>query len=209
MSTLGQMIASIREDINRGTDFDARIQRAIVSAISYYKGRKYTFNVSRQTNLVTAEFTSLSVDMLTIEHARLQINGTNVRNLIPRTTAWMNERDDNETETGEPIYYAVENRQLRLHPAPDQSYSVELYGHMDLQEISISTSSSTATNAWMTHGADLIRNHATAEVLAVYIKGDEALRDAEVHRQLAKQYNDELVRQFNAQARAAEITPLL
>src|SRR6478609_3642477 len=144
------MVADIREDIARGTDFDPRIHKAIVNAIRFYRARKYGFNTGRNTVLVTAERTSLSVDMLAVDSAVLQVDGVRLRDLAGRTSRWIDGQKVSETWESEPIYYAPGDRQIRLYPPPDRSYSVELHGHMDFLNISLSTSTSTTTNPWMT-----------------------------------------------------------
>ena len=178
--TLGQMIADIRSDLDRGTDFDARIQQAIANAIEFYKFRRYRFNTGRTTLQVSAERTSLSFDMLAVDDAVLQVDGQRIRQLVGRTTRWINAEKTDEDWTSEPVYYAIEDHTLRLFPPPDRTYSIEMWAHYDYTGISASTSDSASANPWLTGAWELIKSHAQAEVLEVYIKGDEALQQANV-----------------------------
>jgi hypothetical protein len=207
MSTLGAMIAEIREDLDRGSDYDARIQKAIVKAIAFYKARRFHFNTGRSTRLVTAERTSLSADMILVDRATLQVDGTELRELKPRTAHWIEGAKTQEDYTSEPIYYAIEDRQLRLHPPPDRSYSVELSGVFDFPGISLSVSDSTTTNAWMNldSGYDLIRLHAQAEVLELHIKGPDAEREANLLRRREIDVEREIKRRTNAEHQRAVI----
>jgi hypothetical protein len=209
MRTLGSTIASIRGDINRGSDFDARIHEAIVNAIEFYRARRYGFNTGRSTYLVTAERTSLSADMISVDDVVLQVDGRQLRQLLPRTNKWINAERIDEQYTSEPIYYAIEDRQLRLYPAPDRSYSVVIWAHYDYTNISLSASDSTLTNPWLNEAYELTKYHAMAEVQSVYIGGDEGKADAAVSQGRANATEKELKRRANLEHRAAEIRPCI
>lgn len=199
MPTLGTAISAIRGDLNRSTDFDARIQEAIVNAIRFYRARRYGFNVKRSTLVVSTEFTSLSTDFIEQDYAKLEV-GSRLKPLIERTYTWINERMQDASLSSEPVWYAVQERQLRMHPPPDASYTVQIHYLYDIgMSISLSTSDSTTTNAWLDEGYELIRLHATVEVLEMYIDGPDAqakadrlrLREVEAERELKRRANRE------------------
>lgn len=198
MATLGAAITAIRGDLNRSTDFDARIQEAIVNAIKFYRARRYGFNTKRSTIVLAGEFTSLSSDFIEIDYAKLEV-GTRLEPLVERTYTWLNEQKRETSFSSEPIWFAIQERQLRVYPPPDQSYSTQIHYLYDLTGISLSTSDTTTTNAWLDEGYEVIRLHATVEVLEMYIDGPEAqakadrmrLREIEAERELKRRANRE------------------
>lgn len=179
MATLGAMIGAIRSDINRGTDFDTRIQEAIHNAIQFYKSNRYGFNTKRTTVEFTTEYHSFSVDLLEIDY--LTLLGSNYRKpLYRRTPQWINDHRRATSASAEPVFYCMQTRAIRLDHPPDRTYSCSIYYHYDLAGISLSTSDSTTSNAWTTEAYELIKTHAMAEVLEVYIQGPESYAQAEV-----------------------------
>jgi hypothetical protein len=198
MPTLGAAIAAIRGDINRSTDFDARIQEAIVNAIKFYRARRYGFNTKRSTIVLAGEFTSLSTDFIEMDYAKLEV-GSRLKPLVERTYTWINDAKADASFSSEPVWFGLQERLLRVHPPPDQSYSVQLHYLYDLTGISLSTSDTTTTNAWLDEGYEVIRLHATVEVLEMYIDGPEAtvkadrmrLREIEAERELKRRANRE------------------
>lgn len=198
MTTLGGAIAAIRSDLNRSTDFDARIQEALVNAMKFYRARRYGFNVKRKTFQLASEFTSLTPNFIELDYAKLHI-GTRYKPLTERNSTWINEQMTFQSLSSEPEWFAVQDRMLRTYPPPDQSYSVEIHYLYDLNTISLSTSDSTTTNAWLDEGYELIRLHATIEVLEMYIDGPDAqakadrlrLREQEAERELKRRANRE------------------
>jgi hypothetical protein len=198
MPTLGAAIAAIRGDINRSTDFDARIQEAIVNAIKFYRARRYGFNTKRSTIVLAGEFTSLSTDFIEMDYAKLEV-GSRLKPLVERTYTWINEAKTDASFSSEPVWFGLQERLLRVYPSPDQSYSVQLHYLYDLTGISLSTSDTTTSNAWLDEGYEVIRLHATVEVLEMYIDGPEAtakadrmrLREVEAERELKRRANRE------------------
>ncbi len=198
MPTLGAAIAAIRGDLNRSTDFDARIQEAIVNAIRFYRARRYGFNVKRATIELAGEFTSLSSDFVEIDYAKLEV-GSTLKSLFERTYTWLNETMRDASLSSEPVWFAIQERQLRVYPPPDRSYSTQIHYLYDLTGISLSTSDTTTSNAWLDEGYEVIRLHATVEVLEMYIDGPDAqakadrlrLREVEAERELKRRANRE------------------
>jgi hypothetical protein len=198
MTTLGGAIADIRGDLNRDTTFDSRIQQALISAIKFYRARRYGFNVKRKTFQLAGEFTSLTANFIEIDYAKLQI-GTRYKPLPERNYNWLNERMRFQSLSSEPTWFAIQDRNLRVYPPPDQSYSCEIHYLFELTDISLSTSDSTTSNAWFNEGYELIRLHATIEMLELYIDGPDALtkadrlrlREAEAEKELKRRANRE------------------
>lgn len=204
MATLGGAIADIREDLNRDTTFDTRIQKALVNAIKFYRARRYGFNTKRKTFQLAGEFTSLTTNFIEIDYAKLEI-GTRYKPLGERNYNWLNEQLRFQSLSAEPLWFAVQNRNLRVYPPPDQSYSVQIAYLFDLTGISLSTSDSTTTNAWLDEGYDLIRLHAMVEMLELYIDGDDAIKKAQVLRMREEETERELKRRANREQSSGTI----
>lgn len=204
MTTLGGAIADIREDLNRDTTFDARIQKALANAIRFYRAHRYGFNTKRKTFQLAGEFTSLTANFIEMDYAKLEI-GTRYKPLVERNYNWLNEQLRFQSLSAEPLWFAVQNRNLRVYPPPDQSYSVQIAYLFDISGISLSTSDSTTTNAWFDEGYDLIRLHAMVEMLEMYIDGPDAVQKAQVLRNREEETERELKRRANLEQSSGTI----
>lgn len=177
MSGLATVVSDIADDLNRGSDFHARIRAAIERAIRRYRAKRLGFNEARTTFTNADEYRSLSVSWLEIDSLRLD-DGTFYRPLTPKSFDFIEYESRDPNHTDEPVYFAVYGRQVRFYPAPDQTYSFQLAYLADLTGISASASDS-ASNAWINEGLELIRTSAMVELLEVYIDGPEALAKAD------------------------------
>jgi hypothetical protein len=197
MSGLVKLVSRIRDDINRGSDFDARIKQAIEDSIFYYRNVRLGFNTKRKTFVVAAEYVSLTANWIETDYITLE--RSSYRNaLTEKTFHWVNEQNADPNYSSEPIYYAIQNRQLRLFPSPDQSYSVQMSYLYDLQNVSLSASDS-ASNAWTNEARNLIQMHSAIDLLENYIDGPEAqakaarlrIRETDELKQLKRRANRE------------------
>lgn len=214
MSGLATVVSRIREDINRGSDFDARIKRALNDSIHYYRAVRLGFNTKRKTFLASAEYTSLTANWVETDY--LTLERSNYRNtLIQKTPDWINEERVSPSYSSEPIYYAIQNRQLRLFPAPDQSYSVEMSYLYDLGGVLTDdtgadfSASDSFSNAWLGEAEALIRMHATVDLLENFIDGPEAHAKAERLRLREEQELKQLKRRANREQGSGMIEPFL
>lgn len=207
MSTYGTLVAEIRSDLHRGSDFDSRIKAAICAAIRHYRTERLGFNTQRSTvtTSASAEFYDLSsLNFIEIDLVRLDMS--NYREvLIERTYEWIDERNYPQ-HVGQPCDYAIQQRQLRLYPIPDQTYSLLVVNHYDLAEISLS-SSDAATNAWMTEGYDLIKHHAIADLHVNYIRGEESPGYASAAKSQEQEIFRNLKRRANRDQSTGRIRP--
>jgi hypothetical protein len=204
MTTLGGAISDIRGDLNRDTTFDARIQQALVNAIKFYRARRYGFNAKRKTFQLAGEFTSLTANFIEIDYAKLHV-GTRYKPLPERNYNWLNEQMQFQSLSSEPVWFAIQDRNLRVYPPPDQSYSVEIHYLYDITGISLSTSDTATSNAWLDEGYDVIRLHAAIEVLELYIDGPEALVKADRLRLREVESEKELKRRANLEQSSGTI----
>jgi hypothetical protein len=197
MSDLGTMVSRIREDLNRGTDFDPRIKRAICDAIKFYKSRRLGFNIKQATAVLTSgnEYVALPTDWVEVDHLRLETD-TYRRPLDEVTFDWIEDNNTSPTLDGEPIKFSIHNRRLRFYPVPDRSYTLVMSFQYELKNVSISASDG-ETNAWVDECEELIRKHAMAELYVLYIDGPESFAKGTMMR---RQCIDEIAPEFEAAA---------
>lgn len=173
MSNFGRMVERIREDLNRGSDFDDRIKQAICDAIVYYSPNRLGFNTKRSRALITSgmEFVSLPTDWVESDYLRLENDGQRIP-FDEVTYDWIEDRRENDTDRGEPQKYAIQHREMRLWPTPDHSYTLVFSFQYEIRNVSLSATI-TETNGWMTDAEQLIRTWAQGDVLINYIDGQE------------------------------------
>lgn len=197
MATLGEVVARIREDINRGSDYDARIKRAVAEAIRFYRSRRLGFNIKRAYAVLTSgnEYVRLPSDW--IEADFLQLNDDTRREPMDEVTYdWIEDRHGPTDERGEPYKYAIQHRTLRLYPIPDRTYTLMLSFQYELKDVSVSASD-LATNAWLDEGEELVRKHAMSELYVLYIDGPESIGKGQL---LRRECSDEILPVLEAQA---------
>jgi hypothetical protein len=197
VSDFGTMVRRIREDIDRGSAFDGRIKQAIVDAIRFYRTKRLGFNIKRARALLTSgrEIVSLPLDWIEADFLRLEDDGTR-EPMEEVTYDWMEDDGRNDDIQGRPTKYAIQHRELRLYPIPDRSYTLVLSFQYDLQNVSLS-STSTDTNAWMTEAEELIRKRAMGELYVLYIDGPESIAKGNL---LKREAEDDVLPMLEAQA---------
>jgi hypothetical protein len=174
MSDFGTMVRRIREDLDRGSDFDGRIKQAISDAIVYYQTSRLGFNTKRARALVTSgmEMLALPLDWVEADYLRLEDDGQRIP-FDEVTYDWIEDRKENDYDRGQPLKYAIQHREMRLWPIPDHSYTLVFSFQYEIRNVSVSASD-LATNAWMTEGEQLIRSWAQGDVLINHVDGQEA-----------------------------------
>lgn len=215
MPGLATVISRIRTDMDRGTAFDSRIRQALDDAIHYYRAVRFGFNTRRTTFTVTSEFTSLTADWIETDILTLQLSSTELRPLIEKPYLWLHNRMRDASLSDEPLYFAIQNRQVRLYPPPDQTYSIQMSYLYDLGGVltdasgtSISASDS-FSNAWLREGEQMIRLHAQGDILINYIKGPEAIADGERCMAAAASIERRLKRRANREQGGGMVEPFL
>lgn len=171
--SFGTMVSQIQTDINRGSQHAPRIKQAICDAITRFEAKKFGWNQRREETAIQRgdEYVALPQDWVEAGYLRLQ-NGTLRTPLTKRSLEWMEDSQVDDTYYGRPTDYAIEARQLRFYPNPDQSYSLVMLFQCRFTDVSLSASDA-AANVWTEEGGILIRTWAHGEVLFKYIKGDE------------------------------------
>lgn len=215
MPGLASVISRIREDIDRGSAFDARIRRAIDDAIHYYSAVRFGFNSKRSTFLVSSEYTSLTADWIELDTLTLELSSNEVRPLFEKPYPWIHMHHRDASLSDEPLYFAIQNRQLRLWPPPDQTYSVQMSYQYHLGGVlrdgvgAEFSASDSFSNAWLEEAEQLIRHHATADIYENYIDGPEALHKADRCRNQAAMHLRQLKRRANREQGGGMVEPFI
>lgn len=209
MSNFGTMVERIREDIDRGSDFDTRIKRAICDAIVYYSGRRLGFNVKRSRALITSgmELVSLPTDWVEADFLRLENDGHRVP-IDEIGYGQIEEKRENDTDRGEPEFYAIQHRELRLYPIPDHSYTLVFSFQFQLYNVSVSASDA-ETNGWMTEAEQPIRKWAQGDVLIQYVDGAEKVAKGQLLKLEAEDAMRELEARASREQAAGSVKPFL
>ncbi len=169
----GSMVRRIRSDLNRGTAFDTRIKEAIVDAIRFYRTRRFGFNQKRATTTLNPDLEYIVTPVGWLEVDTLRLEDENSREpLKEKTFDQIDDEYRGRNDTGRPVYFAMQNRQLRFAPIPDTSYSLVMSFLYQLPEVSFSASDA-ASNAWMVEGEELIRKHALSDLKVLYMGGEK------------------------------------
>ena len=205
MGTYAELVDEIRDDIDRGTAYDNAIHAAIWRSIKFYRATNLGFNVKRGAFTTGAQYTSLTADCIGIETLKLDLS-TSWDPLISISYKELHWEDLRQSDSGRPTHYAMEGRELRLYPVPDQTYSFAMTYLYDLPEVSASASNDVA-NSWTTEADELIRLHATIDVLETKVKGPEALQDAQALRLREAQVLRQLQARAGRENRSGGIKP--
>jgi hypothetical protein len=207
MTGFSTLVSDIREDLNRGTNYDDRIKRAIVNATKFYRARRLSFNEIQGTFQTNITETSLSSDWIAVDSFK-RIDAAGQKFDVEERN-WLDlERMDVAAATGEPIYYAREARLLRLYPAPDVTYSFSIAGFQALPAVTLDASDS-FSNAWFDEGYELITMHAMAEILTIYRKSPEDAQQAQACRTREQEVYNELKREAVLNNATGQVTPFL
>ena len=181
MTTFGTMRDRIADELDRA-DMTSQIEREIKSAIAFYERKRFWFNEKRIDFATVASrewYTSADdsdiPNLLTLDIAKIAINATtkNELELLPYAELEF-VSDGGEADEGQPTGLAYFQKQIRLYPIPDASYSVVLSGIFALDSLSASAD----TNAWMTDAEALIRQRTRRMIYSSVIRDPELAAEA-------------------------------
>lgn len=208
IQTLARMVERCREEINRGTDYDARIKQAIHDAIEFYKGRRFTFNTRRcfTTTSPGIEYYGLPTDFIEMDHLRVEYASDWWDPMEEVGFRWIEEHRSNAAYRSTPEKCGIQNAELRIWPVPDQTYTLMMSFQYHLPEVSVSASDA-ASNAWTAEAEEMIRCHAKADIWLNYIRGEESVAEAGTARLQENLRYRELKRRANRQQSSGRITP--
>lgn len=207
MSTFGTMRSRIRDELDRGTDYDSVINRSIASAVVFYRGRRFAFSTARATTMLLPdiEYYALPTDFIEVDHLRVDEDDERIP-CDEVTYDWIEDHFRSTDYRSRPCKYAIQNRELRVWPVPDMSYSVTMSYHRDWPELSASASDDVAV-AFTGEGEELIRTHAKVDILENYIQGEDAFAKAARLRGREQEMYREMKRLANRQQSSGRIMP--
>lgn len=203
------MVGRITDDLNRGTDFNARVRRAITDAIFYHRSTRFGFNQKRKTFTVSSEYQSLTANWIEIDSLVLQTGTVELLPLCEKPWGTIEHWQHDASANGEPTHFAIQYRQLRLWERPDQTYSVEMAYVYDLLPSSDPSLSDSFSTAWLTEGEQMIRLHAQGDVLINYIDGPEAIAKGQLCLSQSRELMKQLKRRANREQGGGFLQPWL
>jgi hypothetical protein len=167
MTTLATLKADIADDLAR-SDLSTQIADAINRAITFYQNQRFWFNETRDETFSTvaaqARYSSSDdpaiPEFVTLDALITTVAGQN-RILKQADPVEFELLQDNSASQGEPYCFTYYDITIGLYPIPDDAYTVRMMGH--IRKAAPATDDE-ADNVWMTHGYQLIRSRATAEL---------------------------------------------
>ena len=155
MATYGAVVNRIVDELPRGdASITAVVAQQLLDAVSFYTTDRFWFN-EKHTTLTTSSslaYYSWPSDLLEIDSVVVSDTGGTEYELEPMDFKSMNALDGGTT-FGRPIWYSTYNKQFRLYPVPDQTYTF-VVSH----QYSPATLSATSdTSVWTVEAESLIR----------------------------------------------------
>jgi len=180
---LGELINAVGDDLNR-TDLTSQCSDAVVMAIRHYDRKRWWFAETSYTFTTTSNTAvySLPTNYREMDYVEVQDTGGRWSELSPATFSEVRKANE-ATATGLPDTYAIRDSKIHLANQPDLPYTVKLWYCKALGTLSASASS-----AWTTDCADLIRAHA-AETVAM-----RTLHDGELAQYMREVKSSEYMR---------------
>lgn len=171
MSNLGTMKTRIADELRRD-DLVSRIGAAITSAIRYYESERFWFTEGESTASTVAGEQNIAVPTDLIEPDQLTYTDSNSYRypLKRRSWSWYRRNQEAASNTAPPTDWCIYADQIWLYPTPDAVYTLTLSYLKRLDALSAYAD----TNAWMTHGEELIRSHAKYDLLCNHALPDPA-----------------------------------
>lgn len=179
MSTKSEVIALVLDALYRD-DLTSQASTAIDMAIARRNSESWWFLQQRKTsNTVDGqEYLELPSDFGTLDDLTIT-DDTRVMRLYEVTLERMNDLFISGSDyKGLPVYFCLYDGQIRLHPIPDDAYTVTMYYNAEPGELSAAGS-----NVWTTTAKELTMREAAADVAATVLMDDKramtqiALRD--------------------------------
>lgn len=172
MATYIETQQRIASEISRD-DLTTNIRQEILSAIEYYKQRRFWWNetTGTTTTVASTNYVSLPSDFVDLDILQITV-GSNTTKLLQQTyddiVGW-----DINGQTGQPTSFALYQDRVRLYPTPNDAYTITFHYVKALAELSDDADE----NAWLTDGEELIRLHAKKMLYANKIRNAKAAQD--------------------------------
>lgn len=189
MATYGAVVNRIVEELPRGdSSITAIVMQQLLTAVDFYTNDRFWFN-EKQTTLTTSSslaYYAWPTDLIEIDSVVAYDSSGTSYELEPTSFQKMNAYDGGTT-FGQPYEYSTYNKQLRLYPVPDATYTI-VVSH---QYSPATLSATTDTNPWTTEAEALIRAR-TLKYCAARFKDYDA---AQMYQQMEQQEYERLKNQ--------------
>lgn len=172
MATYLETQNRIANEINR-SNLTAEIKLAILSAIEYYKKRRWPWNEYSDTlTCVTdTEYVALPSDFVDLDKLQITVGGQK-RPLFSRDYSQIVDWRANSS-SGEPTDFALWQNRIELYRVPNDTYTLTIHYVRSLTALSDDADE----NAWLTDAEELIRLHAKKDLYANRIRDTRAAQD--------------------------------
>lgn len=190
MATYGAVVNRVIEELPRSdSSITAVVQAALLTAADFYTNERFWFN-EKQTTLTTSSslaYYAWPSDLIETDSVLCTDSAGTKYELEPVSFQEMNAFDPGNAY-GQPCYYSTYNKQFRLYPVPDATYTI-IVSH---QYAPATLSASTDTNPWTTEAEALIRARTLKYLAGVRFKDYEA---AKVYEEMERQELERLKKQ--------------
>lgn len=203
MTDFGTMKTRIGNELKRSS-LTSEIQNAVLSALDFYKRRRFRWNVARTTTSTTdgVEYYGLPTDFIEAD-TMILVDSSDLDFMQERSHFWIDANREWSNYKDRPYIYSVQANQFRLYPVPDNTYTLLLTYVYELTK----PSTDTDTSAWFTDGEELIRTHAKVDMLENVIRGPESFQEAEHLRRREEQVLRELRIEYKRSQSSGKLTP--
>jgi hypothetical protein len=153
---LGAAVNSIIADLGTSdTSLTAIVQQQVLDAVSFYESTRFWFNegavtLTTSSSLANYALPAAALPLVEIDSVRISVNGSRYK-LNPENHNVLDAMDLG-TVFGQPAKYSYFAEQFRLYPVPTATYTFVVSGQFRLATLSATTD----TNAFLTHGLNLI-----------------------------------------------------
>jgi len=172
MATYLETQTRIANELNR-SGLTAEIKLAILSAVEYYKKRRWPWNEYSTTLTCVTDTAYVALPSDFVELDKLQITvGTQKRPLMQRDYGQIVDWRANSS-SGEPTEFALWQNRIELYLVPNSTYTLTIHYVRSLTALSADTDE----NAWLTDAEELIRLHAKKDLYANKIHDVASAKD--------------------------------
>lgn len=185
------MQSAIADELNK-TNLTSQIKRAITTSMRRYRERRFRFNYASSTFTTSDSLSVYPLPTGFIGDELVEVLDGNYRGTLTKRNYASIANDDNHASyKSEPRQYAIiDGNNFRLFPTPNNSanttsgdYTLLMHYHRNLNANGLSnaitlSATDNTTNAWMTHGWDLIMLESKIYIYTNVLRGSEAKNEA-------------------------------
>lgn len=177
MSDFGTMKQRIADEMARGdlSVSATAVQSSVISAIARLERKRFVFNEFYDKTLTAsgtfAPLSQMAIVPVIVDSIKI-VSGSRDYPITRRSWDELNSIDAG-SYTGSPDYWAIQGQNIRLYPPPASDTVCKLAGVQKLTDIS-AAAATTATNAWMTDGEEMVRLLAKSMLFRDYVRNPQA-----------------------------------